>query len=57
MYATITMSFTAAGPGQLSFTKGTKIIIIDWNYGQGWAHVSSTDGKAVGIFPQAFIEK
>jgi hypothetical protein len=55
MIATVTVDFDPMGPGQLKFNKAEKIIVIDFKYAEGWAHVSSMDGQRVGIFPQAFL--
>jgi hypothetical protein len=56
MINVVCFSYTANGPGQISFEEGEKIVIIQWNYAEGWAHTASLDGKKVGIFPQACID-
>jgi hypothetical protein len=57
MIATVYIDFEPSGPGQLQFSKGDQLIVIDFAYSDGWAHVASLDGKRVGIFPQAFIKR
>ena len=57
MIAKSMQTFHPKGPGQIGFEKEDSLIIINWNYADGWAHVASVDGKRVGIFPQALIQR
>jgi hypothetical protein len=57
MIASVTHDFSTNGPGQVWFGRGDKLVVIEWKYSDGWAHVSSLDGKSVGIFLQAFIDR
>ena len=40
MIATVIHDFHPNTNGQLGFNKGDKLVIIDWNFSEGWAHVS-----------------
>jgi hypothetical protein len=40
MISTVLHDFHPNTDGQLGFNKGDKLIVIDWNYSDGWAHVT-----------------
>ena len=40
MIATVNNDFHPNTDGHLGFNKGDRLIIIDWNYSDGWAHVT-----------------
>jgi len=42
MISTVLHDFHPNTDGQLGFNKGDKLIIINWNYSDGWAHVTVT---------------
>jgi hypothetical protein len=49
--------FEATKPEYLELKEGDSYIVIDINYGKGWAYGCTLDGSITGVFPSTYVQK
>ncbi|KAJ2993290.1 hypothetical protein HDV02_002504 [Globomyces sp. JEL0801] len=48
--------FEATVEEHLSLTEGETYVVLQYDYGNGWAYGCTLDGSSIGVFPQTYVD-
>lgn len=49
-------NFKGGEEGQLSLSKGERLYVLEWDYGNGWSFGENAAGEA-GVFPKTYVRE